>query len=81
MNTGIYFICQHTNPAQIRESFVRLDRIQAIHKNLPEHGPVMLCDVVQDLLQSWTRVYLVEEVGTVDDMLSDYRQQAIAGLP
>lgn len=69
------------NPAQIRESFVRLDRIQAIHKNLLEHRPVMLSDVVQDLLQSWTRVYLGEELDAVDDMLSAYRQQAIAGLP
>ena len=68
------------NPARIREGFVRLDRIQAVHKNLLEHTPLMLSDDVQDLLQSWIRVYLGEELGDVDDILFIYREKAIAEL-
>ena len=67
-------------PARIREGFIRLDRIQAIHKGLLEHTPLMLSDDVQNLLQSWIRVFLGEELDAVDGMLSAYRQQAIAAL-
>ena len=67
-------------PARIRESFVRLDRIQAIHKSLLEQMPVMLSDDVQNLLRSWIRVFLGEEPDAVDDTLAAYRQQAIAAL-
>ena len=76
----LFYLPEYT-PARIRESFVRLDRIQAIHKNLLEQMPVMLSDDVQDILQSWIRVFLGEDLNAVDGMLSAYRQQAIAGLP
>ena len=76
----LFYLPAHT-PARIRESFIRLDRIQAIHKGLLEQMPVMLSDDVQDLFQSWTRVFLGEELDAVDDMLSAYRQESIAGLP
>ena len=67
-------------PARIRESFVRLDRIQAIHKSLLEQMSVMLSDDVQDLLQSWIRVFLGEDLNAVDHTLAAYRQQSIAGI-
>ena len=76
----IFYLPEYT-PARIRESFVRLDRIQAIHKSLLEQMPVMLTDDVQALLQSWTRVFLGEELSDVNDLLYTYRNQAIANLP
>ena len=66
--------------ARIREGFVSLDRIQAVHKRLLEHIPLILSDDVQDLLQSWTRVYLGENVEDVNDLLADYRKEAIANI-
>ena len=48
--------------SRIREGFVRLDRIQVVHKDLLEHMPVMLSDDTQLLLRDWIRVYLGEEV-------------------
>lgn len=65
---------------RVREGFIRLDRIQAVHKNLLEHMSRVLGDEVRDLLQSWIRVYLGEEVDAVDGVLFYYREQAIADL-
>ena len=76
----LFYLPEHT-PARVRESFVRLDRIQAVHKNLLEHIPLMLSDVAQDLLLSWIRVYLGENLEDVNDLLADYRNQAIANIP
>ena len=67
-------------PARMRESFVRLDRVQAVHKSLLEHKPVRLSDDAQDLLRSWMSVYLGEELDATNNMLFDYREQAIASL-
>ena len=64
----------------IREGFVRLDRIQAIHKTLLEHMAVRLSDDAQPLLHSWIRVYLGETLSEVDDLLFEYREEAIAKL-
>ena len=72
-----FYLPAHTN-FWIRESFIRLDRIQAVHKNLLTRRPVMLSMDAQYLLQSWTRVYLGEELDTVNGMLFDHREQAIA---
>ena len=66
--------------AGIREGFVRLDRIQAIHKSLLEHMPVRLSDDAQPLLHSWIRVYLGETLSEVDDLLFEYREEAISRL-
>ena len=65
---------------RIIESFVRLDRIQAIHKNLLKHRREMLSEDAQTLLQYWIRVYLGEDLESVDDTLFQYREGAIAGL-
>ena len=65
---------------RIIESFVRLDRIQAIHKDLLEHRREMLSDDAQTLLQFWIRVYLGEDLESVDDTLFQYREGAIAEL-
>ena len=66
--------------AGIREGFVRLDRIQAMHQSLLEHMPVRLSDDAQPLLRNWIRVYLGETLSEVDDLLFDYREQAITQL-
>jgi hypothetical protein len=66
--------------SQIREGFVRLDRIQVVHKDLLEHMPVMLSDDTRLLLRDWIRVYLGEEVDAVNDLLFEYREEAIANL-
>lgn len=76
----LLYLPAHTR-SRIRESFVRLDRIQAIHKDLLEYMPLMLSDDAQHLLHSWIRVYLGEDLASVDDILFDYREQAIANLP
>lgn len=76
---NLFYLPAYTH-ARIRESFVRLDRIQAIHKNLLEHMPVTLSDDAQYLFQSWIRVYHGEELDTVNGMLFDYREHAIAQL-
>lgn len=68
-------------PARIREGFVRLDRIHAVHKDLLEHHPLMLSDDAQDLLLSWLRVYLGENIEDVNALLADYRQETIANTP
>lgn len=69
------------NPGvRIREGFVRLDRIQAIHQSLLEHMPVRLSGDAQPLLHNWIRVYLGETLSEVDDLLFDYREQAITQL-
>ena len=74
------FYLPESADGRVREGFVRLDRIQAVHKNLLEHMPRVLGDDVRDLLQSWIRVYLGEELDTVNDILFDYRERAIATL-
>lgn len=66
--------------AGIREGFVRLDRIQAIHQSLLEHMPVRLGDDARPLLHNWIRVYLGETLSEVDDLLFEYREQALAQL-
>ena len=74
------FYLPESADGRVREGFIRLDRIQAIHRNLLEHMPWVLGDHVRDLLQSWIRVYLGEELDAVDGLLFDYREQAITDL-
>ena len=75
-----FFYLPTSNSNRISEGFVRLDRIQAVHKNLLDHMRVILTDEALLTLRNWTRVYLGEEMDAVDDMLFDYREQAIADL-
>ena len=65
---------------RIRESFVKLDRIQAVHKDLLDHMPVRLSDEVMALLREWIRVYMGENLQEVNDILFDYRQDAVRQL-
>ena len=76
-----FFYLPALTTARIREGFVSFDRIQAVHKSLLQHIPLMLSDDIQGLLQSWIRVYLGEELSDVDSLLAAYRTQAIANLP
>ena len=74
-----FFYLPSSSNNRIIESFVCLDRIQAIHKDLLEHWWEMLSDDAQALLQFWIRVYLGEDLGSVDDTLFPY--QAIDEYP
>ena len=65
---------------RIREGFVRLDRIQAIHSDLMRHMPVMLGENAMGVLRDWVRVYLGEDLNTVNDLLFDYREDAVRQL-
>ena len=65
---------------RINEGFVRLDRIQAIHRDLMRHMPVMLGENVMGVLRDWVRVYLGEDLYTVNDLLFDYREDAVRQL-
>ncbi len=65
---------------RIREGFVRLDRIQAIHSDLMRHMPVMLGENAMGVLRDWVRVYLGEDLYTVNDLLFDYREDAVRQL-
>ena len=65
---------------RIRESFVRLDRIQAIHRDLMRQMPVMLDEYAMGVLRDWVRVYLDEDLYTVNDLLFDYREDAVRQL-
>ena len=65
---------------RVRDGFVRLDRIQAVHRELMRQMPVMLSEDVLGLLRDWVRVYLGEDLKEVNDMLFDYRQEAIRQL-
>ena len=65
---------------RIREGFVRLDRIQAIPSDLMRHMPVMLGEDVMGVLRDWVRVYLGEDLHTVNDLLFAYREDAVRQL-
>ena len=65
---------------RIREGFVRLDRIQAIHSDLMRHMPMMLGENAMGVLLDWVRVYLGEDLYAVNDLLFDYREDAVRQL-
>ena len=54
---------------RIREGFVRLDRIQAIHRDLMRHMPVILRENAMGVLRDWVQVYLGEDLYAVNDLL------------
>ena len=62
---------------RIREGFVRLDRIQAVHRELLEHMPIRLSEAVVGLLRDWVRVYMGENLQEVNGFLLEYRQNAV----
>ena len=65
---------------RIREGFVRLDRIQAVHRELLDHMPIRLSDAVIELLRHWIRVYMGERLQEVNSFLLEYRQNAVRQL-
>ena len=65
---------------RIREGFVRLDRIHAVPKDLMEHMTLMLSDDAKELLQHWIRSYFGDNIAEVNDVLFQYRQQALKSL-
>ena len=62
---------------RIREGFVRLDRIQAVHRELLDQMPIRLSDAVVGLLRDWIRVYMGENLQEVNGFLLEYRQNAV----
>ena len=62
---------------RIREGFVRLDRIQAVHSELLNQMPIRLSDALIELLQDWIRVYMGENLQDVNGFLLEYRQDAV----
>ena len=75
----LFYLPPSTN-GRIKEGFVRLDRIQTVHRELMQQMPVMLSEDVLGLLRDWVRVYLGEDLREVNDMLFDYRQEAVRQL-
>ena len=55
-----------------REGFVRLDRIHAVQKELIQQMPVMLNQHVLGVLRHWVKVYMREDLETVNDLIFDY---------
>lgn len=64
----------------LREGFARFDRIQVVRKDLLEQIPLMLSDDSSDLVRYWLRVYHGEDLQELDDVLYQYRNQAIESL-
>ena len=54
-----------------------MDLIQAVHKRLLRQMPVMLSDDALWLLRPWVRVYTGEDLLTINDLLFDYRKEAL----
>ena len=75
----LFYLPQSGN-RYVRESFVRLDRIQAVHRELLDHMPIMLSGDGLGLLRDWIWVYMGEDLQGVNDMLFDYRQDAVRQL-
>ena len=75
-----FFYLPASESDQVKESFVRLDRIQAVDRDLLEQMSAMLSDDARDLLTYWIRVYMGENLEDVDDVLFRYRKQAIESL-
>ena len=61
----------------IREGFVRLDRIQAVHRELLDPMPIRLSDDLIELLRDWIRGYMGETLQEVNPFLLEYRQEAV----
>ena len=61
----------------IREGFVRLDRTQAVHRELLDPMPISLSGDLIELLRDWIRVYMGENLQEVNPFLLEYRQEAV----
>ena len=79
MYSQLFYLPAGAN-GRIRESFVRLDRIQAVQKELIQQMPVMLNRYVLGVLRDWVKVYMGEDLETVNDLIFDYRKEAIKQL-
>ena len=79
MYSQLFYLPAGAN-GRVREGFVRLDRIQAVHKELIQQMPVMLNQHVLGVLRDWVKVYMGEDLQTVNDLIFDYRKEAIKQL-
>lgn len=74
-----FYIPPSTSP-QFSEGFVRFDKIQTIHKDQLRHMAAMLTEDALWLLQTWLWCFLGAELDRVNDVLFDYREEAILAL-
>lgn len=74
-----FYLPPSTSP-NVLEGFVRFDRLQAIHKDQLQHMAVMLTDDAVWLIQSWLWHYLGADLDRVNDVLFDYREEAMRAL-
>lgn len=79
MYSQLFYLPAGAN-GRIREGFVRLDRIQVVQKELIQQMPVMLHQNLLGVLRDWVKVYMGEDLQTVNDLLFDYRMEAIKQL-
>jgi hypothetical protein len=72
--------------AMVKESFVRFDRIQVIHKSWLEHRPIKLTSEALECLQTWLYCYLVWDPSTAAavskmcDLVLEYREEKLKVL-
>jgi hypothetical protein len=74
-----FYLPRSTSP-QFTEGFVRFDRIQVIHREQLRHMAAMLTDDALWLLQTWLWCFLGAELGKINNVLFDYREEAIQAL-
>jgi hypothetical protein len=74
-----FYLPQSVSP-QLLEGFVRFDKFQAIHKDALKHMAIMLTEDALWLLRTWLWHYLGADLDKVNDVLYDYREEAIRVL-
>lgn len=75
-----FFYLPPSRSPSFSEGFIHLDRIQVIHKDQLRHMPVMLGEDALWLLQSWLYHYSGGNLAEVNEVLNDYRAEAIKVL-
>lgn len=77
---NVFFYLPPSVSPHVKESFVRLDRLQVIHRDQLRHKPLALSSDALWLLQSWISYFLGAPLDSVNDVLFDYREMAIGVL-
>jgi len=74
-----FYLPQSVSP-RFLEGFARFDRMQIIHQDQLRHMPIMLTEDALWLLRSWLWCFLGAGLDRVNDVLYDYREEAIRVL-
>lgn len=81
-----FFYLPPSSSPMVKESFVRFDRIQVVHKSWLEHRPVKLTPEALECLQAWLYCYLVWDpsaaaaVSKMCDLVLEYREEKLKVL-